>query len=311
MERTRRRTMLRESSTAAAARLNKSAATPSTSCETCSVCSDLTNVHLNVIVHGLFGIVVWDTCIELVPPDVAPAHQYKAGGQGRNDLIDLDSGRGAIYWGEFGIEKPYSLQVDPNQYPVAQNQIIPDYTNARCRIILPIPNSIVPLRAISNQICSNTNFFTYGVPISNPDGLPLAFALTYPQVSHCPTLTPLPWTPIIKDDGVGNRWINLHIRAEPPDCMSGHSANTYKSLNKVFPHLNIDIDPKFIDMQVPVDSQLPLPTMETPDEYHLYEVNSGYTPIQPPTCPKAGAHLSMVSGRPANCASVVVNNAKL
>jgi hypothetical protein len=308
MNRISRRSILGAAMAAPFAGFANSFATQATTSTPDSDATNLKYVRLNVIVHGLIGIVFWKKCVEVLPPNVGSVHAYMAGGQGYDELTDLDSGPGAVYWGEFGTRGAYPLKPDGSMFPVASKSIMPDYRQAYCRIVLPVPNSILPLRTIPSNTCGGGPFFPQSNGnIPNPNMLPLAIALVYHQISHRPALRPHPWKPVIKEDANHNRWINLHIRAEPSDPGSGHSLDTYKWLNALFPGLGLTLNEPYHFMGVPVDSPLPL-RIEKEDEYTLGELKSGSSSTPKPDCVASRGNLHLLSDRPANCISVGVDN---
>ncbi|MDE3136043.1 MAG: hypothetical protein KGL59_05690 [Acidobacteriota bacterium] len=163
--------------------------------------------HLNVLIHGMSVIHVGDKDITLYPPIVPHSlHVYEAGSTGSEKPLV----KGRTYH-LIGVNsknlRPSLVHLHPEDNGVfPRHGIVPgDYF---CRIVLPFPDDIVPLRL--TQVQSSEPFFQGSpAPYQQPSAIADLNVFRY-TVTGPVSLKPLSWVPTAK-----NGIANLQIFAMP------------------------------------------------------------------------------------------------
>ena len=171
---------------------------------------------LNLIIHGLFGFVLWDHSIELLAPQI-DEHVYLAG----NWMQETRLQTGTIYELE-GVEDTGILpagEPEPSSNVIVSGFRDVDRSAQKvyCSFILPLPRDFFSLVCFPN----NGNPFFSGAD-ADPSGGPASLALVHILVFEYPDRKKLclasasygqnhPWQPTEKKKGI----VNLHLWAEP------------------------------------------------------------------------------------------------
>jgi hypothetical protein len=247
---------------------------------------------LYVYIHGASVVEIQQGGVRLLPPavwasDTMLAHEYRAG--------YLPNGEGS----PLGQHSPLSLtgflgagvipQIDKTTCPCLYNLPL-NTTNLYYSVVLPLPNAVVPLRQISRD--ATTKPFFNLAELKDLQWLPLLLLLQYElQPDDYPILVGTNW----KDDG--RNPLILHLRAEPGDPALGK----HDALAEVGAILNKK------PFQLDACYASAVACSKNNEEQSLLEIRNPSSACAPiPPCTKDKLY---VFSRPANCVSIVVNNA--
>lgn len=247
---------------------------------------------LYVYIHGAFVVEVQQGGVRLLPPAVwasatALAHEYRAGYLPNGEGIQLGQNSPLSLTGFLGASA--IPRVDNTTSPCLYNVPL-NTANLYYSVVLPLPNAVVPLRQIPRD---PTNKAFFNLPeLKDLQWLPLLLLLQYElQPDDYPTLVGTNW----KDDG--RNPLILHLRAEPGDPALGK----HDALAEIGAMLNkkpLQLDACYTNALVCAKNN---------EEQALLEIrnpSSVCTPIPPCTRDKL-----YIFSRPANCVSIIVNNA--
>jgi len=247
--------------------------------------------QLNVLLHGLFAIVISDDGAEILMPQVDD-HVYKAGTWGKEMRLK----EGAVYdlTGVTGTNAP---ALDKSHLMLLQGYrtIHRDPSKLFATIRVPLPSEIHPLRLVTPAAANPLLGGTSASQI-RASQFPLVIAFVYrnPAFGQL-ALGTHPWKPEISGDVV-----NLHVWAEPDAPLEqnmAHSTEAFQHLVQLFGGLQLYINATNNDT-VPLDRNTHITGVQPWEETAMVERNLLLYPRPSPT---RGAHLT-------NCVGLVVNN---
>jgi hypothetical protein len=205
---------------------------------------DLSRINLNVLLHGLFGIVVWDSSIEVLAP-VVPMHQYRAGTRvptrsGKQDCARLGPLIPGTTYQLMGVRAGTR-----RQFEETKNAVLPglyainrDSDKLHCSLLLPHPDGIFSLRR-AQETPDGNGFFSGSDAIQiKTHELALVQILVYENVEDFEAIQLSPsvgWKPELNSDETA---VNLHVFAEPP-YDGGSDPSDFDYLAALFPGLNL------------------------------------------------------------------------
>lgn len=189
--------------------------------------------RLNVLFHGLFAFVTWDNYIEVLVPDV-PDHVFLAGAWKEEQELRADHTYRLL-----GVEsRPLAMMTfDPENNAVVYNAGQIDHRIERCRLLLPVPDRVWPLRCMLQN--DPGEFFSCNEIRAKK--LPIVTALTYDGLEGTPSLGSL-WKP-----SAASRAMNLHVWAEPNHAVAdSHAYAALKRFKALFPDRCLDLNPHYM-----------------------------------------------------------------
>jgi hypothetical protein len=220
--------------------------------------------QLNVLIHGMTIIDVGNSEITLYPPVVPNSlHVYEAGNTGYEKHL----AKGATYSlkGVKRNSRPSLADLHPGDNGVFHRHAIVagDYF---CRIILPFPDSIVPL-GLTKILPAQPFFQGTPAPYQQPSAVADLNVFRY-TVTGPVSLKPLPWIPKVKN-GVAN----LQIFAMPSGPVpSSHPAQAFQAMADTMGYPNLKANPHYAHASdPPLDPHPPVPGVSMSDEQGLPE----------------------------------------
>lgn len=250
---------------------------------------------LYVYIHGAFVVELEQNGVRLILPRVDDgmghlAHEYRAGYLPNGEGTPLDPVAPVAFTGFLGAST--APQIDKTTIPCLDNVSLGyGNNNVYCGAVLPTPDAIVPLRQVP-QSTDLKPFFSL-VDLKDLKWLPLLLLLQYElQPNDHPALV-----------GGGGNWkddgrnpLILHFRAEP-----GSAANA--------DHDAISVIASILNKKMMLDAcyAKALACGKSNEEQSLLEIRNPATPCVPALpCNK---NKEVIFNRPANCVTIVVNNA--
>lgn len=218
---------------------------------------------LNVLIHGMLVVDVGTRQVILYPPKTA-GHAYKAGDRGaEQDLVE-----GAHY--RLTGVKPHARLTLAEMHPGGFGVFHRHPVNTRlayCEVILPMPDSITPLRA-TTKAQGQPFFEGTPNPYEAPDSLPDVLVLTYNEVEGPVKLTQLSWTPK-PNNGIANlNFWAMPSGPVPPD----HPEQAFADLAKLIRYPHLKINPYYTHVPPPpLDAHTGVPGVTPDDERGLTE----------------------------------------
>lgn len=219
---------------------------------------------VNVLILGMFAVDVSVKDVILYPPKAA-GHVYKAGN--RNAPRNLTEG--GHYW-LTGVKSHTRLplsDIHPGEFGVFHRHAI-NTSLAYCRIVLPMPDAITPLRSESAD--PGQPFFEgTPKPYQEPSSLPDVLVLTYNHVTGPVELHGFPWTPI-PENGIAN----LSFWAMPNGPVpSDHPKKAFAALAAMIGYPHLSINSHYASTKAPpVDLHPGVPGVTSSDERSLLEM---------------------------------------
>jgi hypothetical protein len=195
---------------------------------------------LNVVLHGLIGVVITDQCLEALVPQMDD-HVFLAGAWGMERRLKQST----TYLLE-GVDSNPGYGVDAAmQAPVLHNFPVIDRNPARlfCTIYLPFPFEVRGCRLMSAT-------FTGASAEQIPHGrfaMIHVYRYRFSDVSKLTLGDQLMWMPAFEQDEGGQKAVNLHLFAEPPTHgvaqhsgnRLGHVEEAYRNLVRLFPGMDL------------------------------------------------------------------------
>jgi hypothetical protein len=191
----------------------------------------------NVLIHGLWAIVVWQDHLELLAPVVRGSvnHVYRVGtldwsmGAPKVKTVDVDSGSYQVQFLRTGPSKAFS----ETQFAVVQGTKDFNWQMVKWRVLLPLPTDICPLFLVSDPagqpIVSGGSFSA-----PPPTHMPLTILLVYSTSDKSISMQP----GAIWSSDVSQAPVNLHLWAEPANEPDAHHASqAFKALCSRAGHL--------------------------------------------------------------------------
>lgn len=226
----------------------------------------MTPITLNVLVHGMHAIEIGDHDITLYPPAVPDnVHVYRAGAWKQ----EQDLSQGAQYHLS-GVNaarsRPALTDLSPEHDPVFRRNAV-DAGLSFCRIHLPFPDKITPLRLTHAQ--PGEPFYAGSpAPYQPPSAMPEVVALTYKNVEGRPGLRPLQWSPEAHDG-----FVNLHIWAMPPGpTPMGHPHQAFQTMARMIGYPDLEMNPAYHTQGLPpLDPHPAVPGVRSEEEKSLHE----------------------------------------
>lgn len=259
---------------------------------------------LNVIFHGLWAFICWDTCIQALAP-CYPLHGYAAGGLSSNRV---PLGRSGGYWlqGVTGVTAAKSFPFDDKWSAVFQKQGTIDFDFVYCSVLLPIPNRVRTPFCIL-KAATDPDFYEPGSgPRTAPAALAFAHVLIYDSYQGAAAISPI--GSVQPDPGHAAPAFNLHFFASEEAPSVGMCPNNCKGdqhpfdlLNCVFPNLNARLNPRYLlTCGIYVPGQSPAGIEEGDVDHAMLRARSA----------KPGK-LGEFSFTPVNCHPIVIDNTSL
>lgn len=216
--------------------------------------------QINVVLHGMFAIVLGNGKAVLYAPEVSP-HVYLGG----TWLAERPLSKGQTYDLSASMisGKKSPVQLDPNNFLVFSSQSVHmDLSQSFCTIVLPTPDNITPLRSIK----ADSGPIFKGLA-NSPKHLPTEIVLSYDrtQVNSSIQLTPLNWTPAV----------NLHLWATP-ETMPPPSHNPLAALSKLLGIKPLQLNSPYDTRKPPApDVHPPVLGLSGEEEKNLIERKQG------------------------------------
>jgi hypothetical protein len=262
----------------------------------------------NVLIQGLWAIIVWQDQLELLAPIVRglAKHVYQVGTLDKDasgnltvNAIPIDPGSYHVNVSRNGAPANFPS----NDFAIATATNDFDWSLVACRVLLPLPTYARALFRVSD----GSNAILTGTSLTNvPAKIPLTILLGYDTSDASVSVgygSPKP----VWSSNLGSQ-VNLHFWAEPPkEPDLGHSLQAFATLQAMLPSEDIALNPS-VSPCLMTDSTVP-PELNIP-ECEAYPLSAQLNGCSLPPChaQDATAGVHVFSTRPANCMSLIIPN---
>lgn len=251
--------------------------------------------QLNVVLHGLFAVVISDDHLDVLMPQVDD-HVYKAGAWGKEFRL-----REGVTYELTGVVGSKNTLINPDQNLLLRGftQLHREPSKLFCSLKLPLPAEFRSLRRVA-QAQTQRVFGGATAAKINAREFPLVITLIYRNFDHTRlALGALPWTPELDA-----KVINLHIWAEPDAPLGvniGHAPEAFQRLMQLFDGIELYFTASpSVAARIPIDKKTGVDGLQPWEESGITERSRLLFPKQSASATK-GTEIR-------NCLSLIIDN---